>query len=308
MLSQSAIATYPETCNPDDMLGSQRTQRLHSFFSDVMLKGRYPGYIKRIWAENDVHLDIQPGDMELIAANTNDYFAFSYYRSSVYSTRALAEKAPSVNGGGLTSGAVGVVSNPYLRGTSPEPWCWPIDPIGLRYVCNYLQDRYDVPMFIVENGIGLDEWPDEEGRIREKLVKSDLVEAVVTLGDKLFYGTGLSPCFLILRRMKPAAHSARILMVDATKILTVKRAQNVLTDEDVQRIYDLYTGYADVEDYARVVTLDEVAAKDYDLSPNKYVTYHKEAVRPYAEVLAEFRAAYEEVLMREAEFRTLITL
>ena len=148
----------------------------------------------------------------------------------------------------------------------------------------------------------------EEGRIREKLVKSDLVEAVVTLGDKLFYGTGLSPCFLILRRMKPAAHSARILMVDATKILTVKRAQNVLTDEDVQRIYDLYTGYADVEDYARVVTLDEVAAKDYDLSPNKYVTYHKEAVRPYAEVLAEFRAAYEEVLMREAEFRTLITL
>jgi type I restriction enzyme M protein len=146
----------------------------------------------------------------------------------------------------------------------------------------------------------------EEGRIREKLVKSDLVEAVVTLGDKLFYGTGLSPCFLILRRMKPAAHSARILMVDATKILTVKRAQNVLTDENVQRIYDLYAGYSDVEYYARVVTLDDIAAKDYDLSPNKYVTYHKEEIRPYAEVLAEFRAAYEEVKMREAEFRTLI--
>jgi type I restriction enzyme M protein len=145
-----------------------------------------------------------------------------------------------------------------------------------------------------------------EGRIREKLVKSDLVEAVVTLGDKLFYGTGLSPCFLILRRMKPAAHSARILMIDATKILTVKRAQNVLTDENVQRIYDLYAGYSDVEDYARVVTLDDIAAKDYDLSPNKYVTYHKEEIRPYAEVLAEFRAAYEEVKMREAEFRTLI--
>ena len=59
----------------------------------------------------------------------------------------------------------------------------------------------------------------EEGRIREKMVKSDLVEAVVTLGDKLFYGTGLSPCFLILRRMKPATHSARVLMIDGTKIL-----------------------------------------------------------------------------------------
>lgn len=60
----------------------------------------------------------------------------------------------------------------------------------------------------------------EDGRIREKMVKSDLIEAIVTLGDKLFYGTGLSPCFLILRRMKPAERSARILMVDATKILT----------------------------------------------------------------------------------------
>lgn len=70
----------------------------------------------------------------------------------------------------------------------------------------------------------------EEGRIRAELIKSDLIEAVVTLGEKLFYGTGLSPCFLILRRIKPAAHSARILMIDGTKILTVQRAQNILTE------------------------------------------------------------------------------
>ena len=148
----------------------------------------------------------------------------------------------------------------------------------------------------------------EEGRIREKLVKSDLVEAVVTLGDKLFYGTGLSPCFLILRRLKPAAHSARVLMIDGTKILTVKRAQNILSPENVDRLYELYINYEDVEDFSKVVTLDDIAAKDYDLSPNKYVEYHKEEIRPYAEVLAEFKAAYEEVQMREAEFRTLITL
>lgn len=142
----------------------------------------------------------------------------------------------------------------------------------------------------------------EEGNIRKKLVESDKVEAVVTLGDKLFYGTGLSPCFLIIRNLKPAEHSARILMIDATKILTQKRAQNILSQEDVDRIFQLYTDYKDVEDYAKVVTLDDVKAKEYNLSPNRYVDYHKEAVKPYAEVLAEFKAAIQAVKDAEAEF------
>ena len=142
----------------------------------------------------------------------------------------------------------------------------------------------------------------EEGNIRRKLVESDKVEAVVTLGDKLFYGTGLSPCFLIIRNMKPAEHSARILMIDATKILTQKRAQNILSQEDVDRIFQLYTDYKDVEDYAKVVTLDDVKAKEYNLSPNRYVDYHKEEVKPYAEVLAEFKAAIQAVKDAEAEF------
>ena len=146
----------------------------------------------------------------------------------------------------------------------------------------------------------------EEGRIREKLVKSDMVEAVVTLGDKLFYGTGLSPCFLIIRKMKPAAHSARVLMIDGTKILTPKRAQNILEQKDVDRLLELYVNYENVEDFSQVVTLDEIAAKSYDLSPNKYVHYHREAIKPYAEVLAAFKAAYEEVKLREAEFRKII--
>ena len=146
----------------------------------------------------------------------------------------------------------------------------------------------------------------EEGRIREKLVKSDMVEAVVTLGDKLFYGTGLSPCFLIIRKKKPDEHSARVLMIDGTKILTQKRAQNILEQKDIDRLFELYSNYEDVEDFSRVVTLEDIAAKDYDLSPNKYVQYHREAVKPYAEVLAEFKAAYEEVKLREAEFRSII--
>ena len=91
-------------------------------------------------------------------------------------------------------------------------------------------------------------------------------------------------------------------MIDATKILTQKRAQNILSQEDVDRIFQLYTDYKDVEDYAKVVTLDDVKAKEYTLSPNRYVDYHKEEVKPYAEVLAEFKAAIQAVKDAEAEF------
>lgn len=146
----------------------------------------------------------------------------------------------------------------------------------------------------------------QDGEIRKKLVQSDLVEAVVTLGDKLFYGTQLSPCFLILRRTKPADRAARILMIDGSRILTPKRAQNELSDADVDRLYELYANYADVEDFAKVVTLADIEAKDFSLSPNRYVEYHREEVKPYTEVKAEFLAAYETLKRYEARFVELI--
>lgn len=146
----------------------------------------------------------------------------------------------------------------------------------------------------------------EEGEIRRKMVESDFVEAVVTLGDKIFYGTGLSPCFLVLRWVKPAERVRKVLMIDGTKILTQKRAQNILTDEDVDRLYKLYTDFSDVEDYARVVSVDEIAEKGYDLSVNKYVSYHQEAVKPYAEVMAEFGRAVADVKAASLKFRDLM--
>lgn len=147
---------------------------------------------------------------------------------------------------------------------------------------------------------------DDEKNIREKLIKSDLIEAVVTLGDKLFYGTGLSPCFLVLRRIKKSEHSARILMVDGSKVFTPKRAQNILAPEDVDCLYKLYTSYADKEDYSKVVTLKDIEGKDWNLSPNRYIDYHKEDVRPYSEVLQEFKDALLAVQKAEAEFRSII--
>lgn len=146
----------------------------------------------------------------------------------------------------------------------------------------------------------------QDGEIRKRLVQSDLIEAVVTLGDKLFYGTGLSPCFLVLKRLKKAERSSRILMIDGSSILTKKRAQNELSTDDVDKLYKLYLNYTDVEDFSKVVTLEEVEKKDFSLSPNRYVEYHKEEIKPYAMVKSEFLAAYEELKRCEALFAELI--
>ena len=148
----------------------------------------------------------------------------------------------------------------------------------------------------------------EEGRIREEMVKHDYIEAVITLGDKLFYGTGLSPCLLILRDQKPKEHKGKVLMVDGSKILTPQRAQNILSDDDVDELYRLYTAYDKEEDKSIVVTLEQIKEKGYDLSPNKYVQYHKEEVRPYIDVLAEFKAAYDNMLAAEKKFRAILNL
>ena len=178
MLSLSSMATYPYSCNPDDLFGALQFQRKQKLFLDVMCKGYYPGYVKRIWNEQNCTPVMNEEDLEIIKNNTVDYIAFSYYRSAVYKS----DGSITVD----TGGAAGV-ENPYLEGTSPEPWRWPIDPKGIRYVCNILTDEYNLPLFIVENGIGLDENLDSEGKIhddfRKKYVKDHLVQIEEAIKD-----------------------------------------------------------------------------------------------------------------------------
>ena len=95
-------------------------------------------------------------------------------------------------------------------------------------------------------------------------------------------------------------------MIDGSKLLTVQRAQNVLSDDNVDELFRLYESFNDEEDKSIVVTLEQIAEKGYDLSPNKYVNYHKEAVKPYAEVLAEFKAAYQRMVNSEKNFEDIL--
>jgi len=158
MLTSSPIACYPATCDPVDVLGTMNEKRKALFFSDVVCHGRYPAYIRRIWDEAGVEVDMHKGDLEQIAAHTSDYIALSYYRSCTYKEGAGTSDATQQ----LTAGASGV-ANPYVTETSPAPWRWPIDPMGLRIVLNEFTDRYGLPLFMVENGIGLDESEPTDG-------------------------------------------------------------------------------------------------------------------------------------------------
>ncbi len=111
----------------------------------------------------------------------------------------------------------------------------------------------------------------KEGEIRKKLLGKDLLEAVIGLGQNLFYGTGLAACILIFRQKKTKERKNKVLIVDASKEFKTGRAQNELLPEHVELIHGWVRDYADVEGAVRVVSLEEIAANDYNLNIPRYV-------------------------------------
>lgn len=134
---------YPATCHPDDVFGAYEFRRKALMFSDVTCRGYYPNYAQAIFDEYGFKLKMEPDDEKWLRENTSDYLAFSYYRTTAYD-----RFSPNTT----TTGGQQASPNPYLEKT---PWGWPIDPEGLRFVLNELYDRYQKPLFIVENGMGM---------------------------------------------------------------------------------------------------------------------------------------------------------
>jgi type I restriction enzyme M protein len=110
-----------------------------------------------------------------------------------------------------------------------------------------------------------------EGKIRQKILGMDLLEAVIGLGPNLFYGTGLAACILVFRQRKAPDRQGKVLILDASKQFKTGRAQNELLPKHVERIHGWYHAYHDVEGIARMVTLEEIAANEYNLSIPRYV-------------------------------------
>lgn len=145
-------ALYPATCDPKDMFYQMQCRRDAYFCMDVMVRGSYPSYSDYIFNKKKVVLKTQPGDDEVLKEGTLDFISFSYYRSTIISHD-------------VDYNFIGGKPNPYLQVTD---WGWSIDPLGLRYVLNELYDRYQKPLFIVENGLGTIDEPDKDGYVDDE--------------------------------------------------------------------------------------------------------------------------------------------
>lgn len=150
------IEIYPETCNPEDVLLALKGDQMNLFHTDVQVRGEYPRYMKRYFAEKDIHIEMEPGDEAILKQYTVDFLSFSYYMTVVASSKPDKEK--------VSGNLAGGVKNPYLESSE---WGWQIDPVGLRITLNKLYDRYQVPLFIVENGLGAYDKVEEDGSIHD---------------------------------------------------------------------------------------------------------------------------------------------
>ncbi len=137
-----SMPIYPLTPAPEDVTAVMEADHQNDFFGDVHVRGRYPGYMKRYFKEQGITIHMEAED-EKILENTVDFVSFSYYMSVCETADSSVERGPG--------NILGGVPNPYLKASD---WGWQIDPKGLRYVLNRFYDRYQKPLFIVENGLG----------------------------------------------------------------------------------------------------------------------------------------------------------
>ncbi len=153
-----SMPIYPLTPDPGDVMAVMQADHANLMFSDVHTRGYYPGYALRYLRENGIELDVTDEDREILT-NTVDFVSFSYYMSIC----ETADPAKKTTGQGNIMGGV---PNPTLPASE---WGWQIDPVGLRIVLNQFWDRWQKPLFIVENGLGA----------RDELVEVDGVKTVL---------------------------------------------------------------------------------------------------------------------------------
>lgn len=146
----------------------------------------------------------------------------------------------------------------------------------------------------------------KEYELRKQMIESDKLECVITLANNLFYGATIPACILIFRSRKVEFRKNQVLLIDASSIYTAKRAQNILEPENIDEIFSIYAKYESVEEKAKLVTTDDIVAKDYKLSVNQYVEKKQIETISLVEARSNFDKAMQEVFAAEEEFYSLL--
>ncbi|VTP12949.1 6-phospho-beta-glucosidase BglB [Phytobacter ursingii] len=165
---------YPLSCKPEDVLETLQQNRTWQFFGDMQCRGEYPGYMRRFFRDNGIKLDITDADRDALRT-TIDFISFSYYMTGCVTTdEELNQKAR----GNILS----MVPNPHLASSE---WGWQIDPVGLRTLLNVMWDRWQKPLFIVENGLGAKDKLQADGTINDDYRISYLNDHLVQVREAI---------------------------------------------------------------------------------------------------------------------------
>ena len=151
----SFVPFYPYSCNPADIMTATECMHERFYFMDVQVRGHYPAYAKREWERKGYHIKIEPDDERILAEGKADYIGFSYYMSNAVKADIKKDTETSLDGSSPNS-----VANPYVKASD---WGWQIDPVGLRYSLVTMYERYEIPLFIVENGFGAIDILEQDG-------------------------------------------------------------------------------------------------------------------------------------------------
>jgi 6-phospho-beta-glucosidase len=174
------FTSYPLTPNPIDVLENQKAMRMSNHFcGDIQVRGAYPSFSKRFFAENGITIEKAPEDDEILASGTVDYYTFSYYTSFCQTTDPEKLATGNVFGG---------AANPYLKAND---WGWQIDPTGLRFALNEIYDRYRIPLMVVENGLGALDKVEADGSINDDYRIDYLKQHIEAMHEAILDGVDL---------------------------------------------------------------------------------------------------------------------
>ncbi|CAO1611512.1 aryl-phospho-beta-D-glucosidase [Brochothrix thermosphacta] len=150
--------SYPYTCRPEDYQEAIKRDREGYFFIDVQARGKYPNYALKKFEREGLTIMMEDDDHEILDSAPVDFVSFSYYSSRTVSAHPEDYEH-------TTGNVFGTIKNPHLPSTE---WGWQVDPLGLRNSLNQMYDRYQKPLFIVENGLGAVDVPDENGYVNDE--------------------------------------------------------------------------------------------------------------------------------------------
>ncbi|EKO3567928.1 6-phospho-beta-glucosidase [Vibrio metschnikovii] len=167
---------YPATCRPEDVLLAQELMREKYLFSDVQVRGYYPSYLIKEWQRKNIQIEMAAGDEQILREGCADYLAISYYMTNIVSTQKEQ--------GQTTSLFENSRLNPYLPASD---WGWQIDPDGLRVALSELYERYQKPIFIVENGLGAIDEVQADGSINDDYRINYLSEHIKAVATAINY-------------------------------------------------------------------------------------------------------------------------